>query len=144
MIRSVWLALGLERPVVGGWSDGGQVALEVGMRHPGVARALIAGGVMHNYQEEEFKSVMRSLLCVGENGVVDCDAMAAQHADLVGFVREMHVQSPEQWKTIVQQTADMWGVYPRPHEALGYGRPRGDGEALAACCSAADLPFLPA
>jgi hypothetical protein len=27
---------------------------------------------------------------------------------------------------------DMWGVYPRPHEAVGYGRPPGDGERLAA------------
>lgn len=27
---------------------------------------------------------------------------------------------------------DMWGVYPRPHEAIGFGRPRGDGELFAA------------
>jgi hypothetical protein len=27
---------------------------------------------------------------------------------------------------------DMWGVYPRPSESIGYGRPRGDGEPLAA------------
>jgi hypothetical protein len=26
---------------------------------------------------------------------------------------------------------DMWGVYPRPHEAVGFGRPHGDGEPLA-------------
>jgi hypothetical protein len=26
---------------------------------------------------------------------------------------------------------DMWGVYPRPSEAIGYGRPRGDGELCA-------------
>lgn len=36
---------------------------------------------------------------------------------------------------------DMWGVYPRPHEAIGYGRPRGDGERLAAV-HPADLPFV--
>jgi hypothetical protein len=27
---------------------------------------------------------------------------------------------------------DMWGVYPRPSEPIGFGRPRGDGELLAA------------
>lgn len=27
---------------------------------------------------------------------------------------------------------DMWGVYPRPSEAIGYGRPHGDGELVAA------------
>jgi hypothetical protein len=36
---------------------------------------------------------------------------------------------------------DMWGVCPRPHEAIGYGRPRGDGELFAAVAPA-DLQFL--
>jgi len=36
---------------------------------------------------------------------------------------------------------DMWGVYPRPHEAIGYGRPYGDGELVAAV-QPADLQFL--
>jgi hypothetical protein len=36
---------------------------------------------------------------------------------------------------------DMWGVYPRPSEAIGYGRPRGDGELVAAV-DAVDLQFV--
>ena len=36
---------------------------------------------------------------------------------------------------------DMWGVYPRPSEPIGYGRPHGDGEVVAAV-AAADLQFL--
>ena len=36
---------------------------------------------------------------------------------------------------------DMWGVYPRPSEPIGYGRPHGDGELVAAV-AAADLQFL--
>jgi hypothetical protein len=36
---------------------------------------------------------------------------------------------------------DMWGVYPRPSEPIGYGRPHGDGE-LVATVAAADLQFL--
>jgi hypothetical protein len=36
---------------------------------------------------------------------------------------------------------DMWGVYPRPSEPIGYGRPHGDGEILAAV-HPADLQFL--
>ena len=39
---------------------------------------------------------------------------------------------------------DMWGVYPRPSEAIGYGRPHGDGEVLVAAVAAADLQFLSA
>jgi hypothetical protein len=36
---------------------------------------------------------------------------------------------------------DMWGVYPRPSEAIGYGRPRGDGELMAGV-HAVDLQFV--
>jgi hypothetical protein len=36
---------------------------------------------------------------------------------------------------------DMWGVYPRPSEPIGYGRPHGDGELVAAV-HPADLAFL--
>jgi len=36
---------------------------------------------------------------------------------------------------------DMWGVYPRPSEPIGYGRPRGDGELLAVV-QPVDLQFL--
>jgi hypothetical protein len=36
---------------------------------------------------------------------------------------------------------DMWGVYPRPSEAIGFGRPHGDGE-LTAAVHPADLQFV--
>jgi hypothetical protein len=36
---------------------------------------------------------------------------------------------------------DMWGVYPRPHEAIGFGRPHGDGELIAGV-HPADGPFV--
>lgn len=39
---------------------------------------------------------------------------------------------------------DMWGVYPRPSEAVGYGRPHGDGDVVVAAVAAADLQFLSA
>jgi pimeloyl-ACP methyl ester carboxylesterase len=42
-VAALIAALGLERPVVGGYSDGGQIALELGARHPGAAGALIVG-----------------------------------------------------------------------------------------------------
>jgi hypothetical protein len=36
---------------------------------------------------------------------------------------------------------DMWGVYPRPSEPIGYGRPREDGE-LTAAVHPADAQFV--
>lgn len=50
-------ALGLERPVVVGYSDGAQVALEIGLRHPGLARALVMGGVVIRQSEPYLRTV---------------------------------------------------------------------------------------
>lgn len=44
-------ALDLDRPFVGGWSDGGQIALELGMRHPDLARGLIIGGAWYSFTD---------------------------------------------------------------------------------------------
>jgi len=39
-------ALGLDRPTIVGYSDGAQVALEIGLRHPELPRAMVIGGVV--------------------------------------------------------------------------------------------------
>ena len=36
-------AVGLQKPLIYGYSDGGQIALEVGMRYPDLAQALVVG-----------------------------------------------------------------------------------------------------
>jgi pimeloyl-ACP methyl ester carboxylesterase len=53
-------ALGLERPVVVGYSDGAQVAVEIGLRHPGLAAALVIGGVVTG-QSEAYRQTLREL-----------------------------------------------------------------------------------
>src|SRR3954454_1487339 len=42
-VAALITALELDRPIVGGYSDGGQVALEIGVRHPKAAGGLIVG-----------------------------------------------------------------------------------------------------
>ena len=37
-------ALDLHKPLICGYSDGGQVALEIGMRYPDLPQALVIGG----------------------------------------------------------------------------------------------------
>jgi pimeloyl-ACP methyl ester carboxylesterase len=53
---------GLERPVVGGWSDGGQVTLELGARHPGIASALIVGAAYPDFDAGGLREAHRALL----------------------------------------------------------------------------------
>jgi pimeloyl-ACP methyl ester carboxylesterase len=42
-VASFLAVLELERPLVAGYSDGGQIALELGLRHPGLPGALVLG-----------------------------------------------------------------------------------------------------
>jgi pimeloyl-ACP methyl ester carboxylesterase len=111
--------LGLERPFVGGWSDGGEVTLQLGLRHPGLARALIVGGIAFDYGSEAVggseagRAKMRSLFHIDEDGEVDFDAFAA--SDLgQGFLPIMRQWQPggeEQVRTLIQQSATNWMEY---------------------------------
>jgi pimeloyl-ACP methyl ester carboxylesterase len=45
-------ALGLDAPLICGYSDGGQIALEIGMRYPDLAAALVVGGAKTAQQQQ--------------------------------------------------------------------------------------------
>jgi len=45
-------ALGLEKPFIFGYSDGGQTALDFGMRYPDLAKALVIGAAWYRFSEE--------------------------------------------------------------------------------------------
>jgi pimeloyl-ACP methyl ester carboxylesterase len=104
--------LGLERPFVGGWSDGGEVALQFGLRHPGRARALIAGGTSLEMGSEAAKSEMRAIFHVDNDGVVDLDAVAGEFEQtMLPMLRHSHPRGEQHWQTIVQQSLTMWLSY---------------------------------
>ena len=67
-IAALIAALGLQRPAVGGWSDGGQVTLELGARHPGVAGALIVGAAYPDFHAGGLREAHRALLGADEAG----------------------------------------------------------------------------
>jgi pimeloyl-ACP methyl ester carboxylesterase len=67
-IAALIAALGLERP--GGWSDGGQVTLELGARHAGVAVALIIAA-FPDFDAGGLREAHRALLGADETGVPD-------------------------------------------------------------------------
>lgn len=104
--------LGLERPFVGGWSDGGEVALQLGLRHPGLARALIAGGTSLELGSEATRAQMRAVFHVDDEGIVDLDAVASAFAQtLLPMLRQSHPHGEQHWQTIVQQSLAMWLGY---------------------------------
>jgi pimeloyl-ACP methyl ester carboxylesterase len=103
-------ALGLQRPLVLGYSDGGQIALELGMRYPGMAGALVLGGTQFRFSEAYLEAV-RELLSIadGEEGV-DTERLKREQPDLIAYLREGHghVYGPEYWKMYVRRIASLW------------------------------------
>jgi pimeloyl-ACP methyl ester carboxylesterase len=108
-------ALGLERPVVGGWSDGGQVTLELGARHPEVAAALVVGAAYPDFDTGGLREAHAELLGIDEQGVPDERHLDAQLGEFAAEIKALHSGGPKQWRTLVRETASMWLDY----EGLG-------------------------
>jgi pimeloyl-ACP methyl ester carboxylesterase len=102
-------ALGLQRPLVLGYSDGGQIAIELGMRYPGLARALVLGGAQFKFSEAYLEAV-QALFKIADGEEVDPEKLEREQPNWVASLREAHghVHGPEYWKTYVKQIASLW------------------------------------
>jgi pimeloyl-ACP methyl ester carboxylesterase len=109
-IAELIAALGLERPVVGGWSDGGQVTLELGARHPRMSSALIVGAACPDF-DAGLREVHRALLGADEAGVPDAAHLDAQLGEFAEEVKALHPGGAERWRRLVHETAPMWLAY---------------------------------
>jgi pimeloyl-ACP methyl ester carboxylesterase len=50
-------ALDLKKPLIFGYSDGGQIALEVGMRYANMTKALVVGAAWYKFSEAYISSL---------------------------------------------------------------------------------------
>jgi pimeloyl-ACP methyl ester carboxylesterase len=109
LIRS----LDLDQPFVGGWSDGGEVGLQVGLRHPGLARGIVAGGTSpETGGSEKARASYRKFFHTDDNDEPDLDAFAAEWRD--SFLPELqaaHRHGDAQWQDVIRWSAKMWITY---------------------------------
>jgi pimeloyl-ACP methyl ester carboxylesterase len=110
-VAALIAALGLARPVVGGWSDGGQVVLELGARHPGAAGAWIVGAAYPDFAASGLREAHRALLGADEAGVPDPGRLDAQLGDAAELIKAAHPGGSARWTELVRQTAPMWLDY---------------------------------
>lgn len=98
-------ALGLNKPFICGYSDGGQIALDLGIRHPNVPGAIGIGGACYKFTDLYFNN-LRGMGFVAP-GEVKTDEM---DDDWRGYLEEEHPRAddPEYWKTLVKQISYMW------------------------------------
>jgi pimeloyl-ACP methyl ester carboxylesterase len=104
-------ALGLHRPMVGGWSDGGQISLELGARHPDTAGALIVGAAYPDFSAAGLRDAHRALLGADDAGIPDAKQLDAALGEFAEPIKSLHKGGPEQWNALVRHTAQMWLDY---------------------------------
>jgi pimeloyl-ACP methyl ester carboxylesterase len=107
-MRGLIEALELDKPAVCGYSDGGQVALEMAIRYPQVASAYVICAAAHRWTAAY--EAWAKELGMQRQGVVDLDYVEQHHADLVGALRERQdtFQGPGYWKTYLRHISMMW------------------------------------
>ena len=110
-------ALGLERPLVAGYSDGAQIALELGLRHPGFARALVLGGVV-TCPGEAYLQMLRGL---GFPRRVAADLAEVELAtgDWWGTIRTAHhhARGDDALRVYLTQISGLWYSVPEYTDA---------------------------
>jgi len=110
-VAALIAALGLVHPIVGGWSDGGQIALEFGARHPGIAAGLVVGAAYPEFRDSGLLEANRQLLGADEAGRPDIAALEANLRGFTSLLKSCHPGGEPQWQEVVRQTAPMWLDY---------------------------------
>jgi pimeloyl-ACP methyl ester carboxylesterase len=110
-------ALGLQQPIVMGYSDGGIIALTFVQRHPGKAKAAVVGGASHKIAADpHYFDGMTAFYGYDKPGELPdavMDRWAAESPDLIERYRAMHgtPDNPERWRELYKT---MWPVWTTP------------------------------
>lgn len=108
-------ALRLDRPFVVGYSDGGNTALRLAMKYPGLARGYVLGGTWHRLSDT-YRDGMRQMLGLVGDDAPDLEILERTHPDWVAYWVETHAAlgGPDYWRRLIRQ---MWPMWTTP---LGY------------------------
>jgi pimeloyl-ACP methyl ester carboxylesterase len=96
-------ALGLQQPLVCGYSDGGQIALEMALHYPHIAKAYVAGGTVYSIPEETLQ-IAKEWGLEGP-GIVDFEKFQQALPGFERRLRERHdtFQGDGYWKSYLEQ-----------------------------------------
>jgi pimeloyl-ACP methyl ester carboxylesterase len=101
--------LGLNKPFVAGYSDGGQIAKHMAICHPGLATGYMIGGIFHS-MTAEWRQLMQGALGFEGPGIVDFERVVQKNPEVVRDLQEKHDIFHEQnyWKTLLIQSSQRW------------------------------------
>jgi len=101
--------LGLDRPFVVGYSDGGQIARYMAIHYPGLARGYMLGAIFHTITAE-WQGMMQMMLGVEGPGKVATDRLTQQNPMMVQdlIAKHCHNREADYWKTLLIQSSQRW------------------------------------
>lgn len=101
-------ALNLDTPFICGYSDGGQIALDIGIHHPNLAKGLILGGTTYRFTETYY--AMLKEWGFDAPGVLNMANVETNMADALDYWRTEHTPlgGPDYWKTLLEQISTLW------------------------------------
>jgi pimeloyl-ACP methyl ester carboxylesterase len=101
-------ALDLERPAIWGFSDGANVALEVGLQAPDLPSALVLHAAETTWSGASVKAA-REFFFIPEEGPPDTERFATAQPGFASFLGALHTsQGPDHWRTLITQSYRMW------------------------------------
>lgn len=98
-------ALELHKPLIAGYSDGGQIALEIGMRYPDLPQCLIVGGACVRITAATCAWV-RGVFGGEEGSDVDIEYFTRNHPDWAALLEQLY--GADSWKPLLVQIKSMW------------------------------------
>jgi pimeloyl-ACP methyl ester carboxylesterase len=103
-------ALDLDNPFVFGYSDGGQIALELGMRYPDITNALVLGGTCYRFPEQYFEALKGFGVDNPGTAPFDFEHLQTEQPEWVQYLEAEHARAddPDYWKTLMKQIAALW------------------------------------
>lgn len=101
-------ALGLNKPLLCGFSDGAQIAMEFGMHYPDLAKALVVCGASYIFSEQ-CSNVFKGWGIEGP-GVLDIAKMQTNIPGLFELWQTEHTSlgGPDYWQTLLRAISAMW------------------------------------
>jgi pimeloyl-ACP methyl ester carboxylesterase len=98
-------ALELHKPLIAGYSDGGQIALEIGMRYPDLPQCLIVGGAWFRFTAA-YRAWVRDVFGDEDSPDVDTALFARNHPDWATWLEQIY--GADNWKPLLAAIRPMW------------------------------------
>jgi pimeloyl-ACP methyl ester carboxylesterase len=101
-------ACNLSKPLVFGYSDGGQIALEIGMRYPALTGALVVGAAWYKFSQIYIDTLKAAGFEIP--GMVDIERILRESPEWVDEMKKDHIRTddPDYWQTLLRQISAMW------------------------------------